>query len=897
MISLDGTWQFAVDSQRIYSVESINEQAQWRKAVVPQSWQAQFEDLRDYQGVAWYRKSVTLPGVGDDECVLLQFDAVDYKADVYLNGKLAGSHEGGYTPFELDISSLIRNGANEILVQILDPQSSEEGTEGISYWQIPHGKQSWYVQTSGIWQSARLLIKPKRHIRRALLTPTIVGKVRLDLQVSAALLKGKIDSVNIRILDPNKKEIIMVNKRIWSGVLNYSFELYVANLLLWSPDQPNLYIMELTFGEDKASERFGFRSFETKDKKFYLNGEPVYIMAALDQDFYPETVYTTPSEDHLRDEMLKAKKIGLNMLRCHIKAPDPRYLKVADEVGLLIWYEVPNWDVFSDESAKRGSQTLDEMLTRDWNHPSLVVLSIINESWGVDLQKAEQREWLKKEYERVKQMAVGRLVVDNSACWGNFHVKTDINDYHTYWAIPENSERFTETVRDVASRPKWLFSSFGDAEETGDEPLMISEFGNWGLPKLPAKLPFWFKRDFYGREVTLPAGHDVRFKQFALNKIFDSYNELAEESQRAQFRALKWEIEEIRLQQPIQGYVITEFTDINWECNGLLDMWRNLKIYADELADIQQQDALIPRPQRFTYWNDEPVKLDLWLSHYSTQKTDDSKVLWRSSDGAAGQMVVPQLSRMMVTLLPAIEFTPGIFNQAQKIRINFEWQSADGKLLARNYSEVFIFPQLIADIRPICKLYDPTNAMPAFKIYLEKNQPVNAAANQSVILSNSLDETVLSQLLAGAKVICLVDTATRLPESFPFKIQSRAAETYDGNWASNFNWLRNESPLFKSLAFSGSFGFESAHSAPRLALTEIAPELFNDVLAGMFIGWLHLNSGYIVQMRAGQGRLIVCALPLAQTINDDPFAASLFNRMIKYISGRDFNPKMEWKIE
>jgi beta-galactosidase/beta-glucuronidase len=138
------------------------------------------------------------------------------------------------------------------------------------------------------------------------------------------------------------------------------------------------------------------------------------------------------------------------MLRCHIKVPDPLYLKVADEVGLLVWYEVPNWINFSDTAARYAEMTMDGMLERDWNHPSLVIVSIINESWGLDMSQQNHRDWLVAEYDRVKKMAKGRLVVDNSACWGNFHVKTDINDYHTYWAIPENRENFDNTVKEMA---------------------------------------------------------------------------------------------------------------------------------------------------------------------------------------------------------------------------------------------------------------------------------------------------------------------------------------------------------------------------------------------------------------------------------------------------------------
>jgi hypothetical protein len=279
------------------------------------------------------------------------------------------------------------------------------------------------------------------------------------------------------------------------------------------------------------------------------------------------------------------------------------------------------------------------MLERDWNHPSLVVLSLINESWGIDLQKEEHRSWLVNEFDRVKEKAIGRLVVDNSVCWGNFHIKTDINDYHTYWAIPENKNQFDKTIDDVASRPTWLFSEFGDSQERGDEPLLISEFGNWGLPKLPEQLPWWFERQFLDIEVSLPSGVHKRFTDYKLDKIFGSYNNLAKESQRAQFNALKYEIEKIRMSPVIQGYVITEFTDINWESNGLLDMWRNFKVYSDDLPFIQQQVVIIPRPVKYNYRSAEEAEIEIFISHYSEKDLSALKLEWILDENINGSII------------------------------------------------------------------------------------------------------------------------------------------------------------------------------------------------------------------------------------------------------------------
>ena len=687
-ISLDGEWDFITDPERILTINSLND-VDWRSAVVPMSWQSQFEDLRDYQGVGWYRKSFYQSEIDLNKVYIIKFGAVDYVSKLYVNKQFVGENEGGYTPFEFDITEYLLGGENEIVLRVMDPINEENPTEGISFWYIPHGKQTWYVQNSGIWQSVSLLIKSKQYIKQLHITPSINGSISFSGIFNKSISNSC--TLDLVIYDPNGKELVKKQLSFNINGDEFNFSEDIPDPKLWSFENPYLYEVELRMGEDYINEKFGFRSIEAKDNKLYLNGEPFYLIAALDQDFYPETIYTTPSEEYIRDEMMKAKKLGLNMLRCHIKVPDPVYLKIADEIGLLVWYELPNWGQFKEESALRGSKLLDKMLERDWNHPSLVILSLINESWGIDLQKEEQRQWLLNEFDRIKEKAVGRLVVDNSACWGNFHLKTDINDYHTYWAIPENKNQFDKTIEDIASRPQWLFSEFGDSKEKGDEPLLISEFGNWGLPKLSEKLPWWFDRKFLDIEVSLPSGVHKRFTDYKLDKIFGSYNNLAEESQHAQFNALKYEIEKIRMTPEIQGYVITEFTDINWESNGLLDMWRNFKVYSDDIPLIQQQDVIIPRPVKYNYWSGEEVNIQLYISHYSGKKLTDLSLEWNLTEKINGIIKIDDLKYADVTNIQSLKFTLPEVNTSEKIKIDLKLIDKDKNVIAKNYVELLLF--------------------------------------------------------------------------------------------------------------------------------------------------------------------------------------------------------------
>jgi hypothetical protein len=159
-----------------------------------------------------------------------------------------------------------------------------------------------------------------------------------------------------------------------------------------------------------------------------------------------------------------------------------------------------------------------------------------------------------------------------------------------------------------------------------------------------------------------------------------------------------------------------------------------------------------------------------------------------------------------------------------------------------------------------------------------------------------MTEEVIEKLNDGKFVICLIDSSTNLPESFPYKINSREEEWLDGNWATNMNWLREYTALFNGISFGKTFGFEIAQTVPQRVITEVPSENFDDVLSGMFVGWLHKNSAYIFQMNAGNGKLLLCTFPLADHYSTDPFAKLFLQNLMDYAQSVDFNPITNWKL-
>jgi hypothetical protein len=880
---LDGDWNFLADPYGTLKIGDLASAQNVRPTRVPSSWQSQFADLRDYAGAAWYWRTWTLNDLAPDLRMLLRFGAVDYQADVYVNGQKVGSHEGGYLPFEFDITPQIHKGENQVAVRVVDPGAKpHDMVEGISYAEIPHGKQNWYVQTSGLWQSVELDARPPMHLGAV----HVSGKADGTFTISAPIVNpsGHVD-VRVEVLDPIGQSVWKQSHLLAPGENRAEFSGTLSKPSLWSPANPALYTLRAWLGSgDREDYRFGFRTFETHGGKFYLNDQAVYLRGALDQDFYPDSIYTPPSLEYIKDEMQKAKLMGLNLLRCHIKVPDPRYLQAADEVGLLIWYEIPNWDKLTDNSKRRGMETLRGMVERDANHPSIVIVSIINESWGANLKEADQRQWLKQAYQEAKTSVPGWLVVDNSACCDNFHMATDVADFHQYNSIPDYASDFDRFVADMATRPRWVFSPTGDATPRGDEPLILSEFGNWGLPHPPESKPWWFARDFEGREITRPEGVEQRFADYHYGALFANFDSLAEATQQHEYDSLKYEIESLRAQPGLQGYVITEFTDINWESNGLLDMWRHPKVFGESLARLQHDELIVLRAEQRNLSVGDRARAEVYFSNYGPKTASGARVSWElEGTSVRGEFDLPPVPSASCVKAGQIEFTvptvPAPSRHPLKVAV-----SATGppRRVYENTLDLYLYPPLDSELNPAVAFHDPAGRLRRLVNEMRHRNFLAPSGSEAlpVTISSTLDDEVKRILQKGGRVILLSSERQQLAPGLT--VAPRAGSELDGNWISDFLWVRRESEPFRAIGFSTLAGFETQAVTPDAVIQGIPPEHFGDVLSGIFYGWIHNNAGTLVQARAGNGKLLVCTFALTTSYGSDPYATYLLEALVNY---------------
>jgi beta-galactosidase/beta-glucuronidase len=345
-LSLDGEWGFRFLGDAAFGSDA--DAPAWRACVVPGPWQAQFADLRERNGRALYRRTFDLPADWVGSALYLRFGAVGYHARVRVNGRVAVEHEGGYLPFEADIGGLARLGRNEISVEVTAPTDNRDLYPEFPLAEIPFGKQSWYGPLGGIWQSVTLERRSADHVRAVQVLPELADG-RLELSVALARPVAADHELRLEVEGPGGGTVVASRTvAVPAGAQLATTTLVVAAPRPWSPAEPSLYRLVATLRDgdgsvlDTVAETFGFRTVEARDGRIYLNGEPLYLRGALDQDYYPDGICTPPSEAFLEDQFRKAKALGLNCLRCHIKVPDPRYYAVADRVGMLVWAELPN---------------------------------------------------------------------------------------------------------------------------------------------------------------------------------------------------------------------------------------------------------------------------------------------------------------------------------------------------------------------------------------------------------------------------------------------------------------------------------------------------------------------------------------------------------------------------
>lgn len=386
----------------------------------------------------WYERTFTVPSKWNNNRVLLHFGAVDWKADVWVNNVKVGQHTGGYTPFSFDITPALVKGKNTLTVKVWDP--TDQGFQ-------PRGKQVnkpegiWYTPVSGIWQTVWLEPVPEKYIENIRITPDIDKKtLTVKALVNAA---SSADKIEVKVMEKGK--VVASAQSINNQLLEITMP---ENVKLWSPDSPSLYDLEITLFDgtkqlDKVNSYAAMRKYSIKrdDKgivRLQLNNNDLFQFGPLDQGWWPDGLYTAPTDEALAYDIVKTKEWGFNMIRKHVKVEPARWYNHCDRLGMIVWQDMPNGDrgsewqmhryfdgverIRSAESEANFRKEWKEIMDYLYSYPSVGVWVPFNEAWG-QFKTVEIVEW-------TKQYDPTRLV--NPASGGNHFQVGDMVDLHNY---------------------------------------------------------------------------------------------------------------------------------------------------------------------------------------------------------------------------------------------------------------------------------------------------------------------------------------------------------------------------------------------------------------------------------------------------------------------------------
>ena len=467
--SLNGTWDFAFDMNRSGLEKGFAQRTEFEeKILVPFCPESDLSGIgyKDFIPAVWYHRTLEITEQELEGKVYLHFGAVDYDCRVFVNGKEAGRHQGGYVSFAFEISSLLQAGENHLVVYAEDDTRSPLQ---------PTGKQSdryasyacSYTRTTGIWQTVWLEPVSASRFSWIRFTPDIdEGTVKIDYRLEQGTALPCEAMITIC-----REEKPVFKGTVWcrelcstitvdvfqKKALNGSFHFVGA---YWSPENPNLYevTMALKNGTevtDRVESYFGMRKVRIEGGRIYLNNQPYYQKLLLDQGYWEESLITAPSDEDYKNDILMSKAICFNGCRKHEKVEDPRFLYWADHLGFLVWEAMASFWVYTPEGACAFMREWMDVIRRDYNHPSIIVWGMLNESWGVPGIYENQQSFSKSLYYMARSLDSTRLVISND---GWEMTDTDICAVHSYQHGREDDQKqqelYKNCLKEIDELPK-----------------------------------------------------------------------------------------------------------------------------------------------------------------------------------------------------------------------------------------------------------------------------------------------------------------------------------------------------------------------------------------------------------------------------------------------------------
>lgn len=571
--TLNGRWEFEFDdADRGLAERWYRGDKRFSRTIqVPFAFQSRLSGITDpsFHDVVWYRRAVQIPdnfrrGANGERRVMLHFGAVDYEATVWVNGDQAGKHLGGHVGFALDITDYLKATDNVIVVRAYDPSEDRTIPRGKQYWK-PKSEAIWYTRTTGIWQPVWIEAVAPIHVARLRITPDIDNS---QTQIEVVLNRQSGDA-RLR-LTASLSNDVQAQTEIAAkatGGANPQTVLKLDRQEVWSPERPTIYDLRVELlganGQviDRIDSYFGQRKVSVQNNQIYLNNSPYYLKMILDQGYWPESLLTPPTDEAIQYDIKMTKAFGFNGARKHQKVEDPRWLYWCDKLGLIVWGEMANaFDIYTDDYVQRFVDEWQQAMMRDYNHPSIIAWTPINESWGVTriLTNKAQQAHAKTMYYLTRSLDSTRLVQDNDG-WEHTDA-TDIFGIHDYARTGEEfAAKYKVLETDRSQVPRNGREALALGYEYNKTPIVLTEFGG----------------------IAYRTGAPGAANEFGYGNI--------EPTKEAFLGRLDGIVKAVRANKAIVGYCYTQLTDVEQEINGLMTYDRKPKADPAEFAKIFNQ--------------------------------------------------------------------------------------------------------------------------------------------------------------------------------------------------------------------------------------------------------------------------------------------------------------------
>ncbi len=937
--SLDGTWQVIYDHdnkgrtlnlqhrKNFYACEDLEQ------ITVP----ACLEEFKqDYEGVAWYGKTFTLPLDWQNKTIRLHFEAVNYRAEIWVNGEAAGAHEGGYIGFELLIDDLLTEGENFIAVRVITPLILRDVViDGIGRDDMPHWRGAI---AGGIWQSVSLIATGPVYVEDTFVTSDIhTGEVGIantfqnrNLRTQSATITWSITEYKSDTQVASGQETLNLNPGT-----NHREEIFtIANHKLWQLDDPNLYVVTTTVAlEDETSDiektRFGFREFTAKGKNFYLNGEKIILKTTFNEAFYPHSLAYPRDLNLLIKEFQLIKDGNINMIRPWRKPQPPIVYDLADEMGVLFVGALPvecmdNWPQITPYTQQRIENEATEMVKRDRNHPSIVIWEMFNEIMRDGLKRLKHSVSLK-----ARECDHTRMIIDEAGGFADgcsvylpgSYEPIVINDVHNYPGTPFPQSSYDNLLalgktEDQLKELGLELAQFTNSKIKPDLLTNISELGYGSIPDLEANFEQYKKEgnpitpDYRMHERLLNSYLSV-FRETGTDQIFSTFRDFVEAVQDIHATGNKLMTEACRINPDIAGIGIHALNDGDWVLGaGLIDNFRNPKKPYYAIKEVFADCYVAIRPGKHNVYAGESVEILLTAVNDKNDLSGTLSLRVTTNDGQSlldinEQITIPH----GITDLATYEInTSGVEGLCQ---IKLTFTSGDTEPI-KNQSSIYVLDKSKSAIPDVSISTIDLNG--ALGRYLSNTTDfsIRTPTDQLVLVNlqgwNGKPDTRFADLASwvknGGTALFLNLPAMHLLKMEPGKSRmyrhidkdllfpfSLSLYTGKGLWTPCSHVVKNH-PYYDGLPSNCLMGQEYQNISSQWSVVEpktdwICGNITYDWYAGLkhkqnYIGVTEAFHGAdLTQISHGNGKYVLCTHRIVENLGTDPVADRLLSNMLK----------------